>query len=140
MLRDVIAAVAGIIVAIATVMLLEYVGHAVYPPPADLDIKDTQAMIDYVATLPPGALLFVLAAYVIGTFDGVFVAVWIGRTKPFAFALVIGVLMLVATITNLIMIPHPMWFSIAAVVGIVAAAWLATLVAPSKPPIGSGTA
>lgn len=136
MLRDVIAAIVGVTAAVVTVALVEYLGHAVYPPPANLDIENTEAMIDYVATLPLGALLFVLAAYVIGTFNGVFVAVWIGRAKPFAFALVVGVLMLVATITNLIMIPHPLWFSISAVAGIVTAAWLATLVAPSKPSSG----
>ena len=89
-------------------------------------------MIEYVATLPVGALLFVLASYVIATFDGVFIAGWIGRAKPFIFALVVGVLMLVATITNLLMIPHPLWFSAAAIVGIIVAAWIATLVVPAR--------
>lgn len=130
MLRDVIGAVVGIAVAMITVLLLEKAGHYVYPAPADLDVRNTEAMMDYVASLPIGALLFVLIAYVIGTFDGVFVGAWIGRTKPVVFALVVGVLMLVATITNLIMIPHPLWFSVSAVAGIIVAAWLATLVVP----------
>lgn len=130
MLRDVVGAVVGIAVAMATVWLLEMAGHYVYPPPAELDVRNTEAMMDYVASLPIGALLFVLLAYVIGTFDGVFIGAWIGRAKPVVFALVVSVLMLVATITNLIMIPHPLWFSIASVAGIIVAAWLATLVVP----------
>lgn len=131
MMRDVLAAIIGIAVAFVTVMLLQMLGHMVYPPPAGLNVEDTQAMSAYVSSMPVGAFLFVLASYVIAAFDGTFVACWIGRAKPFIFALVVGVLMLVATITNVIMIPHPLWFSISAVVGIIAAAWLASLVAPS---------
>ena len=43
------------------------------------------------------------------------------------FAMVVGGLMLIATIMNLVMIPHPMWFSILGVVGVVIGAWLGTM-------------
>ena len=131
MLRDVLGAIIGVAVAVITVMLLQKIGHLAFPPPADLDVEDTQAMMEYVRSAPIAALLFVLASYIIAAFDGTFIACWIGRAKSFIFALIIGVLMLVATITNLIMIPHPLWFSITAVVGIVAAAWTAAYVAPA---------
>jgi hypothetical protein len=40
------------------------------------------------------------------------------------YAIVVGGLMFVATVANLIMIPHPVWFSVLGVAGIGAAAWL----------------
>ena len=131
MLRDVLGASTGIVIAVLTVMLFEWISHLVYPVPADLDVGSTAALADHMASAPPGALILVLAGYFVATFDGTFVAAWIGRAKPFIFALVIGVLMLVATVSNLIMIPHPMWFNIAAVAGIVIAAWSATVAVPA---------
>lgn len=136
MLRDVFGAIVGIAVAIVTVMLLQKIGHMAFPPPADLDVEDTRSMMDYVRSMPVAALLFVLVSYIFAAFDGTFVACWIGHAKPVIFALIIGVLMLVATISNLIMIPHPLWFSITAVVGIIAAAsaaaYMAHAVFPSR--------
>ena len=37
---------------------------------------------------------------------------------------VVGGFMLIATAANLIMIPHPLWFSVLAVLGLVIATWL----------------
>lgn len=131
MLRDVLGAIVGIAVAVLTVMLFDWISHMVYPLPEDLDITSTAAMADHMASAPTGALLLVLAGFFVATFDGTLFAAWIGRAKPVIFALVVGVLMLVATISNLIMIPHPMWFNIAAVAGIVIAAWSATIAVPA---------
>lgn len=126
MLRDVLAAITGIAVAIITVMLIQMLGHVVFPPPADLNMEDTEAMRTYVRSIPVAALLFVLASYLIAAFDGTLVACLIGHARPAYFALVVAVLMLVGTVTNLIMIPHPAWFAVASVAGIVAAAAVAS--------------
>lgn len=131
MLRDVIGAIVGVAVAVLTVMLFDWISHTAFPLPPDLEVNDTTAMSEYIGTMPLAAMLLVLAGYIVATFDGTFIAAWIGRAKPFIFALVVGVLMLVATISTLIMIPHPMWFNIASVVGIVAAAWMATVAVPA---------
>lgn len=131
MLRDVIGAIVGIAVAVLTVMLFNWISHTVYPVPADLDVTSTAALADHMASVPPGALILIVAGYFVATFDGTFIAGWIGRSKPFIFALVVGVLMLVATISNLIMIPHPMWFNIAAIASIILAAWSATVAVPA---------
>lgn len=130
-MRDVLGAVVGVAVAVLTVMLFDWISHTAFPPPPDLDVTDSEALSAYIASAPIGAMLLVLAGYIVATFDGTFIAIWIGRAKPFIFALIVGVLMLVATTTNLIMIPHPLWFTISAVVGIIAAAWAAWLIAPA---------
>ena len=122
MVRKVLGAVVGIAIAVVTVALVEMISHAVFPPPADLDVSDSESLATYMRQAPVGALLLVVAGYLIGTFDGVFIGALIGRGKPAAYAALIGLLMLVATIANLIMIPHPFWFQAAAVIGIPLAA------------------
>ena len=39
--RNIAAGVAGILVAVGLVWMVEMVGHSVYPPPPDLDFSDT---------------------------------------------------------------------------------------------------
>ncbi len=125
--KNILAGVAGVVIAVALVWVVEKVGHAVYPPPPDLNFADPDAMRAYIATLPLGALLFVAAAWFIGTLCGTCAACAIGTAKPVIFAMLVGGLMLIATIINLVMIPHPMWFSVPGIVGIVVAAWLGTM-------------
>ena len=93
---------------------------------------DTEALNAYLAAAPVGALVIMLAGYLLATFDGVFVACLIGRTQPFIYALIIGMLMLAATASNLIMLQHPTWFSVSAIVGIIVSAALAWQLATKK--------
>ena len=129
MAKNVAAAIAGIITAFVMIMLIEKLGHVIYPPPPDLDFSDLEAMRPYVATLPFLALLFPMIAWVVATFAGTVLACKIGTANPLAFAAVVGGLVLAATITNLIMIPHPVWFSAVSLVAIAASAWIAVRVA-----------
>ena len=132
MLRDAGAAVAGIIIAFALIFGIEYLGHMIYPPPEGLDFSDSEAMRPYVASLPPLALLFPMFAWFIAAFVGTLVASALGTARPVTFAAIIGMLILAGTITNLIWIPHPLWFSVVAVLGIIASAWLAMTIAASR--------
>ena len=129
MLRNIGAILAGLITTFALIFLIEMLGHSMYPPPAGLDFSDPDAMRPYVASLPIQALLFPMFAWFIGTFCGVLPASYIGTTRPIIFAAIIGMLVLAGTITTLIMIPHPLWYSVIAVIGIIGSAWLATSVA-----------
>jgi hypothetical protein len=90
-------------------------------------------MRTYLTTLPFAAFLFVGGAWFVGTLGGTFVACKIGNAKPITYAIVVGGLMLIATAANLIMIPHPLWFSILGVVGIIVAAWLGMTLGAGSP-------
>ena len=122
--KNIVAGVAGVVIAGVLVWLVEMIGHSVYPPPPGLDFADPDAMRAYVGTMPTGAFLFVGGAWFIATLAGTFAACKIGDAKPMIFAIIVGGLMLVATAANLIMIPHPLWFSIVGIIGIIVAAWL----------------
>jgi len=124
MVKNIVAGFAGIIVAGLLVWLVEMLGHAVYPPPTDLNFADADEMRAYIDTMPVAALLFVAAAWFIGTLGGTLLACKLGDAKPMIYAIVVGGLMLIATVMNLFMIPHPAWFSVLGIIGILVAAWL----------------
>ena len=125
MIRNAAAAIAGLITAFVLIMLIEKLGHFIYPPPPDLDFSDPEAIRPYIATLPFPALMFPMLAWMTGAFVGSLVACLIGIARPMAFAVIVGGLVLAGTVSNLIVIPHPLWFSVLSLLGIVASAWLA---------------
>jgi hypothetical protein len=129
MVRNVAAAITGIVTAFVLIMLIEKLGHIIYPPPPDIDFSDPEAMRPYIATLPFLALLFPMIAWVVATFAGTVLACKIGTANPLAFAAVVGGLVLAGTIANLIVIPHPVWFSAVSLAAIAASAWIAVRVA-----------
>ena len=124
-LRTATGIVAGAVTAFVLVGVIEAIGERVFPPPAGVDFTNRTALETYVQRLPAGALAFVLAAWIGGTFLGGLVAAWIARPHAVVVAAVVGALVLAATIANVVMIPHPAWMVAAGVAGIVVAAWLA---------------
>ena len=129
--RTLLGAVVGLVFAVATVMLIEFAGHQVFPPPAGLDPMVTEDMAKIIQALPIGAMVFVVAAWVIGAFDGGFVAALIARNGHPRAAAVVPALMVMAGVVGMIvkMPGHPQWM---AVVGLLlpipaalAGAWLA---------------
>jgi len=118
------------VTAFVLIALVEKLGHILYPPPPDLDFSDMDAIRPYIASLPLWVLLFPIFAYFIGAFSGALVASYIGTARPMIFAAIIGLFVLAGTIANLIWIPHPLWFSVLAIVAVVGAAWLAMKIAP----------
>ena len=107
------AGVAGVGSAFLVVAAIELVAHAVYAPSVMPDISTPEAMAAYVGSMPLGAFLFVLAAYVAGTVVGGFVGIAIARRHAMRFAGLAGGLILLASIANFVAIPHPTWFVVA---------------------------
>ena len=130
--KNIAAGVAGVLIAFGLVWLVEMIGHSVYPIPAGIDFSDAEVMRTYVAGLPLGALLFVAGAWAIGAFAGTVAACRIGTADPKIFAMVVGGMVLAATAFNLAIIPHPVWFSITGIAGIVIATWLGMTLSPKS--------
>ena len=132
MLKNIGAGIAGIVIAGLVIMLVEMIGHTVYPPPPDLDFADTAAMAAYVQTLPAGAFLFVILAWGFGSCCGTLVSCKIGGTRPIVFACVIGGAILAGVAYNLATIPHPVWVAIAGVGLTISGAWLGMLLGSKR--------
>src|SRR5450432_3256679 len=129
MIRKIVAVVLGVAVAFGLVALLEAIGHALYPLPEGLDFHNPEHLKIYAATVPLGALWCVLGAWLVATLAGGWLAAFIARERPLLFSAIVGAVVLVATIANLVMIPHPGWFSVTAIVTIPIAAVCASLIA-----------
>lgn len=123
-LRQIAAPVVGVIVGSVVVALVEMAGRALFPgPPAPAG--DATAMRAYVAALPFGALAAVAAGWWLGALAGVWAAVLVAAQRPRLHAgIVVGVLLL-ATVANLAMLPHPLWMVVLGPLGILVAGWLA---------------
>jgi hypothetical protein len=112
--RTILGAVVGLVLAVVTIMLVELAGHRVYPPPAGLDPMVTADMARIMATLPVGAMLIVVAAWLLGAFDGGLVAALIARKgHPRAAAVVPALMVMVGVVGMVLEMPaHPAWMAV----------------------------
>ena len=122
--RMAMAGVAGVGSAFLVIAAIELVAHAVYAPRVMPDVSTREAMAAYVESMPLGAFLFVLLAYVAGTVVGGCVAIAIARRHAIRFAGLAGGVILLASMVNFVAVPHPTWFVVATLVDVPLAAWL----------------
>jgi hypothetical protein len=112
--RGIGAVIVGLIVEFLLVFGAEGISHKIHPPPLGMDMRDMSQVKAFVATLPTSALLIVLAGHLIAAFVATWIAAKIARSPIAGF--IVGALLLAAGIANAIMIPQPLWFSIASFV------------------------
>lgn len=116
LIRNVIAMLAGVIVAMVLIVLLQSVAHSVYPPPPGLDYTNPEVRKTVMMQAPAGALFIVLLSYFVGTFIGSWVAARLSAEAPLRQGYLIGLLLLVASVMNLKEVPHPLWFIVGNIV------------------------
>jgi MFS family permease len=130
--RRILAVVVGIVVAVVLVFVLEQISNILYPPAEGVDLTDPKQLEKHIAGLPLPAFLIVLAAYLIASFVGGYVAALIAGEKPALFASIVAGFILAATVLNLYFIPHPQWFAYVALLGIAIMGVLAGSLAPKR--------
>lgn len=123
MVRKLLGIVAGVVIALVTITLVEFAGHAVFPPPAGQDMRDPAAVTAYLATAPVGAMLFVVAGWFAGALAGGLGAATIARWP--AAAWIIAGLIALAGIYNATQIPAPLWMQAATVLAPALGGWTA---------------
>jgi len=124
MLRNVLAVVAGIVAGGVVVFGVETMAHSVYPPPEGFDPTTPAGMAAIMGKAPVGALLLVLLAYAAGACVGGFVAAKLASSGSQSKAMIVGIVLLLAGISNLLAIPHPVWMAIGTLIVFLPAAWL----------------
>jgi hypothetical protein len=129
MIRRVLAVIAGFVVSVIGIDLVEAIGALVAPVPAAPNLANVTAMGVYLASKSWQSYAFDLGAYVLGTVAGVVVAASIVRVRSRA-VWVVGGLVLATTVANLVILPHPVWFSVAAVVAVALGAVLGMQLGP----------
>lgn len=137
MIRNALAALAGPVTAFALIAAAETLGRMLFPVSADPQLAGADAMEAWVATLSLPALLFPMFAWIIGAFAGTLAACAIGTLRPLLFGALTGLFVLAWTISELLWVQYPLWFSVFAVIGIVTSTWLAVGLAGHFSPGGS---
>ncbi len=112
-MRKILGLLVGIVVAGLTIAFVEMIGHGLYPPPADLDMRSPGGVAQYIAVAPTGALLAVVIGWFAGAAIGGWVAAQIGRWP--AAAWIVAGLIALAGVYNATQIPAPLWMQLATV-------------------------
>ncbi|MEI2454348.1 hypothetical protein [Lysobacter firmicutimachus] len=113
MARTILAVVAGMLVAMATMKLFEFGSARLHPFPPGADPRDMAAWAAHVADAPFAALAPVVAGWTVAAFDGGLVAALISRRHRRGAALVVGALIVCGVIAVNAMFAHPLWMLIA---------------------------
>jgi hypothetical protein len=128
--RKMLGVVLGISAAVTVILILQSLGHKMWPMPEGVDFKDKEAIAALIRSLPAAALLWVALSYFGGTLAGAYMALRVSRdpwtTWP---AVSVEAVLLALGVMNLMALPHPGWFWVVALasfpLGAFLAIWLA---------------
>ena len=125
-IRSALVLLAGVVVAVIVVSLGDALAGTIYSLPAGIDRSNPESMRQAVAGLPTAVFLLLLAGWVLSAAVGSYVAARLASHARAIHGLIVAVFVLVATVSNLAAIPHPIWLWPAVIILIPAAGWLAT--------------
>ena len=134
MIRTTLAILLGLIVALATMLLLEYLGMSLFPLPPGIDLDSEEDLARLVASATTGKKLWVLMGWTVAAFAGGWVAARISRHHRVGAALGVGLLIVAGVVLNAAMLPHPAWMTIVGVLLPVPVAWCAARLASPRAP------
>ncbi|NOU45444.1 MAG: hypothetical protein HOO86_00090 [Bacteroidales bacterium] len=124
MIRNILAILSGIVFGMLAIGIFESIGHTLFPVPQDImqtaENQDTEALF---ALISPQMLLFVLLAYLLGSFFGGLITSLI--SKRIMSSIITGGVIMLGGVINLFMIPHPMWFILVSFVVFIPFAFIA---------------
>ena len=114
MLKTLISILAGLVAGVPVVAIVARIGHILYPPPQGMDLTDCNVVAAMIAQMPVGALLFVVAGWVLGALVAGLIAARLSRrSRP---TYIVTAIFLGLCGLNFVMIPHPVWMVAATLV------------------------
>ncbi len=116
-MKTFLATIAGLITGGVMIWALEALGHQLFPVPFKVDPNNLEDLKYLMLKVPIESLIATVVAHVVGVFTGMCVAFVIQKESLIPLY-VIGGLFLMSTALNLTMIPHPTWFNVADLSGV----------------------
>ncbi|MFV0530457.1 MAG: hypothetical protein ACK5MD_03370 [Flavobacteriales bacterium] len=118
MLRNIIGIIVGLMVASLFLTAILFIGWSLYPLPDRVEFLRPETYKHLDRNIYPGTYIFEILSYIISTFfGGMAVALVVKLAKP-AYATLIGIIFFFSVLAKFILIPHPTWFNIVAVLPI----------------------
>jgi hypothetical protein len=128
-LRNVLAAVVGVVVGSAVNMALVALGPSLVPPPDGVDLTTAEGLARAMPLFQPRHFVMPFLAHALGTFAGALSAYLVAASHKARFAYAIGVLYLCGGIAACFLIPAPAWFmALDLLLAYLPMAWLAVTV------------
>ncbi len=121
--KRILPVIAGLLTGWVVIFGLEAVNHLFYPPPTGLDYTDTEALTEFMETLPTLAFVLLLVSWMIGTFVAGIVGALLSQDAWKNSAIIIGVILALGSIINMTLVPHPTWLIIVASIAYVPCAY-----------------
>ena len=99
---------------VATVWVVEAIGHSVWPPPPGTNMSDPAQLATLLDKIPLAAKLAVVTGWLLGAMAGTWAANAVARWTPASW--IVAAMGIAFGVMTLFMIPHPLWMQISAVV------------------------
>jgi hypothetical protein len=133
MIRSALVLLGGVVAAVLVVVLMDSVVTSIYPLSAGTDPNNPESLRQALAGLPASAFLLLVVGWAFAAAVGSYVAARLATHDHAIHGLIVALFVLVATVGNLVRIPHPVWMWPAAIILIPAAGWAATRLVRSAP-------
>lgn len=112
MVRNILAAILGLIVGWVVFTAIQALSHLVFPPTVPLDTNNLESIKAYMESLTPAMYAVVLGGYAIGSFAAGLLIGKIAESKGNLIPIIVGGFFTIGWILNLIMLPHPIWVAV----------------------------
>jgi hypothetical protein len=126
MIRSALVLLAGVVVAVVVVTLMDAVVGRAYPFPAGTEISNPETLRQAIAALPVSAFVLLVFGWALAAAAGAYVAARLAAHASAFHGLIVALFVLVATVANLAKIPHPVWMWPAVIILLPLAGWAAT--------------
>lgn len=122
--RSIGAIIAGLVTALALIVITEVVTGYFHPFPVGVDTTDQAVVAAHVANFPHWVLAIGAIVWFVAAFLSTWVATRLGTARHPAHGILIGALLLLAAVLNMFLLPYPVWFVVVNVLGIPLAIYL----------------
>jgi len=112
LIKNILAVVAGLIFGGAVNMGIIMMSGSIIPPPNGVDVTSMESLKSSMHLFEAKNFIFPFLAHALGTLTGAFLAARIAASHQTKFALGIGILFLIGGITNILLLPSPIWFTV----------------------------
>lgn len=109
MLRKIIGVMAGLMVAMLIITVIESLNAKLHPLPKGVNIEDREAMQGYINSLPKTAFIILLSGYLLASFFCGLVIRLIAKSDDRTPAYLAGIGLTTAGIVNFFSFEHPWW-------------------------------
>ena len=111
-LRNVLAVIAGLVIGSVVNMGIITIGPQLIPPPPGVDVTDMESLARSMHLFGPEHFIAPFLAHALGTLVGAIVAALLAASYNMRMALIVGGFFLLGGITNVFLLPAPLWFDV----------------------------